>query len=64
MKEKFCPACLAIPLAFTGGGAAAVSENFENPNWGLIIGIMIIIISIMIYLYYKRKCRNKSQRCY
>jgi ABC-type proline/glycine betaine transport system permease subunit len=61
-KENFCPACLAAPLAFTGLGATSIGATEEEKDnhkklllWG---GIIITIISILAYIYYKRTCKE------
>ena len=62
LKENFCPVCLAAPLAFTGIGTAGigVSEKENTNNKQLLIwgGVIITVISIIIYIYYKRTCKT------
>lgn len=61
-KENFCPACLAAPLAFTGLGATSIgaTEEEKNNHQQLLIGggIILTLISIIVYIYYKRACKN------
>lgn len=60
-KEEFCGACLAVPLAFAGVGASAYGTSSRNSHkkskqialWG---GIITIIISIIITIYYLSTC--------
>jgi hypothetical protein len=73
MKEDFCPACIAIPLAFTGAGTTAAAltnggddlkENFTLGRQSLLwIGLIILIASLiaLFYIYRRRKmgyCRS------
>ena len=63
IKEDFCGACLAVPLAFAGVGASAYGANsrksYKNAKlialWG---GIISIIISIIIVIYYLNTCSD------
>lgn len=61
-KEEFCGACLAVPLAFAGVGASAYGASSSRGSyktskkialWG---GIITIIISIIIIIYYMNTC--------
>jgi len=61
IKEEFCGACFAIPLAFVGIGATRYGSKKEHKQrkkrifW---IGIVTIVISILIIIYYMyiKKC--------
>jgi hypothetical protein len=57
IKEKFCPACVSIPLAMVGAGVSKAGSNNEKnyrtfKNISLLISVIIIIISIGIGVYY------------
>jgi hypothetical protein len=57
VKEDFCGACLAIPLALVGAGASTVGAGEKGKHktrrnvllWG---GISAIILSVLIGIYY------------
>ena len=58
-RENFCPACLAVPLAFAGAGASSAgAKNSDSSNssnnkilfWG---GIGVLVLSLMVAVYYK-----------
>ena len=63
VKEFFCGACLAVPLAFVGVGASAYGASSRGSHkkskkialWG---GIATIIISLIIAIYYLTSCTN------
>ena len=62
-KESFCGACLAVPLALVGAGAAGYGAKQKGSHkkmkkillWG---GSTIAIISIIIGIMYLRKCKS------
>lgn len=63
VKESFCGACLAIPFAFAGVGASAYGSSTrghykKQKKWALYGGIVVVIISILIAVYYLwiKKC--------
>lgn len=65
VKESFCGACLAVPLAFAGVGASAYgadskSKHKNNKKIMLWVGIITIIISLFIAIYYMflSGCKN------
>jgi ABC-type proline/glycine betaine transport system permease subunit len=63
VKEYFCGACVAIPLAFVGVGASAYGSSSRGKHkkqkklalWG---GIIVVVISILVTIYYTqiKKC--------
>lgn len=65
-KEYFCGACLMIPVAFAGIGASAYGASSRSKHkkqkkitrWLLFGGIATVIISILIWIYFKyiKKC--------
>ena len=64
--EKFCGACLAVPLAFAGVGSAAFGSSGSKKSHktqkrvALWIGIVTVVISLLIAIYYIwiSKCTN------
>jgi hypothetical protein len=61
VKEEFCGACLAIPLALAGAGASTVGSGGKHKNKRRIIlwvGIATVILSLVIGVYYLwiKKC--------
>ena len=64
MKEDFCGACLAVPLAFAGVGASAYGANGSRKNYKktkqivLWVGIISIVLSLIIAFYYFKNCKE------
>ena len=64
--ENWCGACLSIPLAFAGVGASAYgatssrSSHKHQKKIALWSGIMSILLSILIAVYYLyiKKCTD------
>jgi uncharacterized membrane protein YbjE (DUF340 family) len=57
VKEEFCGACLAIPLALAGAGAGSVGSNKRGKHKKMrktmmIIGVITVVISIILGVYY------------
>ncbi len=63
IKEDFCVACLALPLAFAGAGASAYGVGSKGKHklqkkimlWG---GLLIVVLSVIIGITYAMKCKN------
>ena len=62
IKEEFCGACLAIPAALAGVGAAGMGAKKGGHSkmkkillWG---GITVTVISALIAVIYLLKCKN------
>jgi hypothetical protein len=62
VKEEFCGACLAIPAALAGLGAAGMGNKKGGHSkmkkillWG---GITVTLISSVIAVIYLIKCKN------
>ena len=62
VKEEFCGACLAIPAALAGVGAAGVGAKKGSHDktkkillWG---GIAVTVLSAVIALIFLLKCKN------
>lgn len=66
LREDFCGACLALPLAFAGAaGAGSTSDPNTSTNrlifWGSII---LTIASIVTLVWYLNRCKScSSSRC-
>lgn len=62
-KESFCGACLAVPMALAGAGAAGVGAkgNGEHKKMKQILlwgGLSITVISIIIAIYFLSRCKD------
>jgi hypothetical protein len=60
-KEDFCGACVAVPLAMAGLGAAAGSDLQSKKKWKKVIffsGIAISLISIGVAIWYLAYCKS------
>lgn len=57
--EHFCGACVAAPLMLIGTGTAVTSEDETKRNdmifWG---GIVLTILSAIVFIYYRRTCKS------
>ena len=63
IKEPFCAACLAVPLAMAGAGTAGAGSTQKNKNakkWMMWGGIAVSVISILIAIYFLwiKKCES------
>jgi hypothetical protein len=60
IKEEFCGACLAAPLAILGVGAAGVGTTKGGHNKTkkvmLWVGVSITILSLIITLFFMFTC--------
>lgn len=69
IKEDFCPACLVVPLAFAGAGAAAAGEVVpkRHKKWKkalLISGVLTFVFAMMLLVYYfmiKKDCNGSCK---
>jgi hypothetical protein len=62
VKEEFCGACLAIPAALVGLGAAGAGSKKGGHSkmkkmllWG---GITVTLVSAIVAVIYLMKCKN------
>ena len=60
IKEDFCGACAAIPIALVGGAiASSQSSNYKkNKKIILWIGVSITVISLLVAIYFLLQCKN------
>ena len=62
-KEEFCGACLTVPVALAGAGAAGYGAKGNGGHkkmkkimlWG---GLGITFISILVAIYFLFKCKE------
>ena len=66
IREDFCGACLAVPLAFAGVGASAYGsggsrkKHKSQKKIAMLVGIISILVSIGVAVYYLyiKDCSN------
>lgn len=64
IKEPFCGACLAVPLAIAGAGTAGAGSSKKNKKlrkllvWG---GVIVSVISIIVAIYFITRCQECTQ---
>ena len=58
-KDNFCMACAVAPLAMAGGAAAnSGSKSHKRKKLIFWISLPISIISIIIIVWYMKKCKE------
>lgn len=61
IKEEFCGACMALPLALVGAGAAGAGAKGGHSKtktimlWG---GIALTLISLAVAIYFITRCKT------
>lgn len=63
VKEDFCGACIAVPLALIGAGAAGVGAKQKGGHkklknillWG---GITLTVASVIVVIIYLKMCKS------
>lgn len=64
IKEDFCGACVSVIPALIGAGGIAGSSSGMRGAYNstkkivFIASIVLIIISIIIFIYYKNTCKD------
>jgi len=63
IKEDFCPACLAVPLAFVSAGAGVYGSSGSRKNYRrkkkiCLISSVITLISACFIAYYYLSIKN------
>lgn len=59
VKESFCGACLALPLALAGAGATGIGTNNKKmKNILFWSGITVTVISLIVAIIYLKKCKS------
>lgn len=58
VRENFCGACLAIPLALGGVGAVGLATRTEyySRKWVIILSFLIMFVILLIFYINKNKC--------
>lgn len=60
IKEEFCAACVAVPMALVGTGASAAGAQSKRKyrKWLLWGGLATVLLSVFItvYVMWIRKC--------
>lgn len=53
IKEDFCPACVAIPLAMAGAGTGMYANEFfqKNKKWIICCASVFTVIMVVIAIY-------------
>jgi hypothetical protein len=62
IKEDFCGACLALPLAFAGAGTATATSGGDDPNsksnkifwWS----VALTIVGLIATFWFLRGCKS------
>lgn len=65
-KEEFCGACLTVPIAIAGAGAASygVKGRGEHKKMKKIMlwsGLTITLLSIILAIYFLFRCKQCRQ---
>ena len=60
IKEDFCGACAAIPLAMIGVASAGAGSKQHGKTKKIMLwtGVAITIISVIIVIIYLKTCKN------
>jgi hypothetical protein len=60
IRENFCGACMAIPLALAGTGIKSMSNQDTKKSRiiMLVIGILLLVLSSGIFIWYMRTCNE------
>lgn len=61
LKEEFCGACLAAPLAIAGVGTAGYGlkgNHSKNKKIILWVGVGITLLSVLIVIFYLMTCKK------
>ena len=65
IKEPFCGACLAVPLAIAGAGTAGAGSSKKNKKlrtWLVWGGVIVSVISIIVAIYFITLCQECAQQ--
>ena len=57
-REDFCPACVALPLAFSAGASAQMASKFGADLITMYVLAGIGVSSVIVFIYYMffKKC--------
>jgi len=59
-KDNFCMACGLVPVALAGASGAVMSGKAKEKYRKKILigGILLSIVSVIIMLYYMKRCKS------
>lgn len=66
VREDFCGACVALPMALAGAGAAGYSSKQKGKQFRqrkkimLWTGVSVSVLSILIAIWYLKTCKSCS----
>lgn len=61
IKEEFCGACMALPLAVVGAGTAGAGAKGGHSKTKIIMlwgGIALTLISLAVAIYFITRCKT------
>ena len=61
IKEEFCGACVALPLALVGAGTAGLgAKGTHNKTKKIMLwsGIGVTVLSLIAAIYFITRCKN------
>jgi hypothetical protein len=66
IKEEFCGACMAVPLAFAGAGSSGAGSQMSGGKKTALIVVGVILTLISIWLAWKfmfgcKTCPGKNK---
>ncbi len=64
IREDFCPACVAVPLALAGAGTSKTTQGKTSTMSKIIfwLSIIITILSIVVAIWYFTRCKECAQK--
>ena len=58
IKENFCGACIALPIAFLGAGSSTLGSKSKHRKKVLLISLIVTVISAFVTLYFLMSCKT------
>lgn len=64
IREDFCPACVAVPLAMAGAGTSKSASGKQSVLGKVIfwLSIIITVLSIIVAIWYFTRCKECSEK--
>tara|TARA_B100001939_G_C16782280_1_gene547546 strand:- start:238 stop:459 length:222 start_codon:yes stop_codon:yes gene_type:complete len=64
IREDFCPACIAVPLAMAGAGTSKSASTKQTFLAKVIfwLSIIITVISIIVAIWYFTRCEECAMK--
>lgn len=64
IREDFCPACVALPLAMAGAGTSKGASGKQTVLGRVIfwLSIIITVLSIIVAIWYFTRCEECSMK--